>query len=152
MHWIVQAGLAGPFIVVGFALAIIGLVLFLLYVCQALYGLVIHLVKNPNRKRRPIQNYGHAILGLGMIALSLYQVWMGLTYEWSMATGRDKPNRGVKIFWIIWIAVLGCAYVIGLALLPKQYKAEAQAVRNREKPSGKADSEEDVHPIAERRS
>ncbi|KAG9101820.1 hypothetical protein FS749_002713 [Ceratobasidium sp. UAMH 11750] len=167
-HWIVQAGLAGPLIVVGFALAvsavqetggrhfddkhmIIGLVLFLLYVCQVLYGLVIHLVKDPDRKRRPVQNYGHAILGLGLITLALYQVWRGFTYEWSMATGRDKPKRGVKIFWIVWIAVLGGAYVIGLALLPKQYKAEARAVRNREKPSGMAGSDDDVHPIAGRR-
>ncbi|KAG8745774.1 hypothetical protein FRC10_007035 [Ceratobasidium sp. 414] len=160
-HWIVQAGLAGPFIVVGFALAVIavqetggrhfsdkhmlvGLVLFVLYACQALYGLVIHIVKNPNRKRRPIQNYGHAILGLGLITLALYQVWMGLTYEWSMATGRDKPSRGVKILWIVWIAVLGGAYAIGLALLPKQYTAEKRAVRNREKPSEMAGSDEDV--------
>ncbi|KAG9075074.1 hypothetical protein FRC06_010295 [Ceratobasidium sp. 370] len=68
-HWVVQAGLAGPFIVVGCGLAvkavwetggrhfddkhmIIGLVLFLLYACQALYGFVIHVVKDPNRKRR----------------------------------------------------------------------------------------------------
>ncbi|KAG9127846.1 hypothetical protein FRC07_008489 [Ceratobasidium sp. 392] len=168
-HWIVQVGLAGPCIVVGFALAvsavqenggghfddkhmIIGLVLFLLYVCQVLYGLVIHLVKSPDRKRRPVQNYGHAILGLGLIALALYQVWRGFTYEWSMATGRDKPKRGVNIFWIVWVAVLGGAYIIGLALLPKQYKTEAWAVQNREKPGGISGSDDDVHPMTGRRS
>jgi uncharacterized membrane protein YozB (DUF420 family) len=139
-HWIVQAGLAGPCIVAGFALAvsavteskgahfndkhmvskllcyrvlfvhslflqIIGLVLFLLYVCQALYGLVIHLIKSPSRNRRPVQNYGHAILGLGLIALALYQVWLGFNEEWTKATGRNKPKQGVRIFWIVWMAV-----------------------------------------------
>ena len=157
-HWIVQAGLAGPFIIAGFALAvsvvaesglphfndkhsIIGLILFLLYVCQALYGLVIHLVKDPYRRRRPIQNYGHAILGLALISLSLYQVWLGFNHQWAFTTGRDKPAEGVRIFWIVWVAVLGAAYVVGLALLPKQYRAETYAIQD----GGKgALSDEDV--------
>ncbi|CAE6465279.1 unnamed protein product [Rhizoctonia solani] len=164
-HWIVQAGLAGPFIVAGFALAvnvvqeagmkhfndphtIIGLVLFLLYVCQALYGLIIHIVKNPYRRRRPIQNYGHAILGLGVIALSLYQVWLGFNHEWPSATGRDKPPQGLRIFWIVWVAVLGSAYVIGLALVPKQYRAERYAVQDGGKNMTASDI--NVHPLSTR--
>ncbi|CAE6480024.1 unnamed protein product [Rhizoctonia solani] len=164
-HWIVQAGLAGPFIVAGFALAvnvvqeagmrhfndkhtIIGLVLFLLYVCQALYGLIIHLVKNPYRRRRPVQNYGHAILGLGVIALSLYQVWLGFNHEWPSATGRDKPAQGLRTFWIVWVVVLGGAYVIGLALLPKQYRAERYAVQDGGKNMTASDI--NVHPMSTR--
>lgn len=165
-HWFVQAGLAGPCIIAGFALAvntisknkgshfadkhmIIGLVLFLLYICQALYGLVIHLVKSPNRKKRPIQNYGHAILGLGLIILALYQVWLGFNHEWPLVTGRDK-KRGARVFWIIWIVILGAAYVLGLGLLPKQYKSEAEAVQRREKSQALGASDDDVHPIAGR--
>lgn len=162
-HWIVQAGLAGPFIIAGFALGmsvvadsggahfddkhmIIGLILFILYICQALYGLIIHLIKSPNRKKRPVQNYGHAILGLSLISLALYQVWLGFNHEWSYATGRDKPADGVRIFWIVWTAVLGGAYVVGLALLPKQYRVESYMVRELGK-----DSDDDVKPVSSRR-
>ncbi|ELU45594.1 nucleoside diphosphate kinase [Rhizoctonia solani AG-1 IA] len=164
-HWIVQAGLAGPFIVAGFALAvnvvqeagmrhfndkhtIIGLVLFLLYVCQALYGLIIHIVKDPYRRRRPAQNYGHAILGLAIIALSLYQVWLGFNHEWPSTTGRDRPAQGLRTFWIIWVVVLGAAYIIGLALLPKQYKAERYAVQDGGKNVGYSASDVNVHPMS----
>ncbi|KAG8688197.1 hypothetical protein FRC11_005888 [Ceratobasidium sp. 423] len=164
-HWIVQAGLAGPFIVAGFALAvnviqeagikhfndthtIIGLVLFLLYVCQALYGLIIHIVKNPYRRRRPIQNYGHAILGLGVIALSLYQVWLGFNHEWPSATGRDKPAQGLRTFWIVWVVVIGGAYIIGLALVPKQYRTERYAVQDGGKNMTASDI--NVHPMSTR--
>ncbi|KAF8742844.1 Homocysteine S-methyltransferase, partial [Rhizoctonia solani] len=166
-HWIVQAGLAGPFIVAGFALAvnvvqeagmrhfndkhtIIGLVLFLLYVCQALYGLIIHIVKDPYRRRRPAQNYGHAILGLAIIALSLYQVWLGFNHEWPSTTGRDRPAQGLRTFWIIWVVVLGAAYIIGLALLPKQYKAERYAVQDGGKNVGYSASDVNVHPMSTR--
>jgi len=162
-HWVVQAGLAGPFIVAGFALGvsavsksgvphfsdrhmIIGLVLLLVYICQALYGLVIHLVKSPNRKRRPIQNYGHAIVGLSLISLALYQVWRGFDYEWSMATGRGKAQRGVHIFWVVWMTVLGAAYIIGLVLLPKQYKAEAGS-QNGGMGDGKGGSSDNIYPM-----
>jgi hypothetical protein len=149
----------------------IGLALFLLYIFQALYGLIIHFVKSPNRKKRPIQNYGHAVVGLGLIALALYQVWDGFSNEWSKATGRDTSKRGLKIFWIIWIVVrtarldsanllkavlylqaIGGAYVVGLALLPKQYRAEDQAARNREKALGAGSSQDDVHPMTDRRA
>ncbi|CAE6420825.1 hypothetical protein RSOLAG1IB_03757 [Rhizoctonia solani AG-1 IB] len=166
-HWIVQAGLAGPFIIAGFALAvnvvqeagmrhfddkhtIIGLVLFLLYVCQALYGLIIHLVKNPYRRRRPAQNYGHAILGLGVIALSLYQVWIGFNHKWASTTGRDKPSQGLRTFWIVWVVILGAAYIIGLALLPKQYKAEKYAVQDGGKNIDPSASDVNVHPMSTR--
>lgn len=163
-HWIVQAGLAGPFIVAGFALGVsvvadskgahfddkhmvIGLILFILYICQALYGFIIHIVKSPNRKRRPIQNYGHAIVGLALISLALYQVWLGFNYEWSYVTGRDQPSEGVRIFWIIWVAVLGAAYVVGLALLPKQYRVESYM-----NPDIGKSSDDDVKAIPSRRN
>ncbi|QRV75581.1 cytochrome b561 domain-containing protein [Ceratobasidium sp. AG-Ba] len=166
-HWIVQAGLAGPCIVAGFALGVkavaenggshfgdkhmvIGLVLFLLYALQAVYGLIIHLVKSPNRRKRPIQNYGHAILGLGIMILAMYQVWLGFNEEWAKATGRTKPKRGLRIFWIVWVAILGGAYALGLALLPKQYESEAEAVRNREK-TNESGSKEEVYPLSDHR-
>ncbi|KAG8706046.1 hypothetical protein FRC11_008545 [Ceratobasidium sp. 423] len=110
-------------------ISIIGLVLLLLYVFQAMYGLIIHKIKNPHHHRCPIQNYGHAILGLAVITLSLYQVWLGFNAKWPSATGRNKPAQGWSTFWVVWVAVLGGAYIIGLALVPKQYKAERDAIQ-----------------------
>lgn len=71
-------------------------------------------------------------------------------------TGRGQPAEGVRIFWIIWVAVciffftlklirmltvcsflkaLGGAYILGLALLPKQYRAESYLNPDVGKPS-----------------
>lgn len=166
-HWIIQAGVAGACIIIGVGMGVIsvhesggdhfsdkhmviGLILFVLYALQALYGYIIHRVKSPNRTKRPIQNYGHAVVGLFVIGLSLYQVWIGFDDEWSDATGRDQPGRGVYAFWIVWSAILGGAYVLGLALLPKQYKSEAEAVKNRQKPSLPESSYDDFFPLTER--
>ncbi|QRV93577.1 cytochrome b561 domain-containing protein [Ceratobasidium sp. AG-Ba] len=164
-HWIVQFGLAGPCIVLGFALGIVavrengathfgdthmilGLVLVILYALQALYGYIIHVVKSPNRKRRPIQNYGHAVVGLAVIVLAFYQVWTGFDVEWAKTTGRDKPKRGLHLFWSVWAGILGAAYALGLALLPKQYRTEARAARNQEKSYEMTGSKEDIYPVA----
>jgi hypothetical protein len=50
------------------------------------------------------------------------------------------------------LQVLGGAYVAGLALLPKQYKAEERVVRNREKALGSGNSDDDIHPMTDRRA
>ena len=85
---------AGPIIVGGVALGISavetsgtphlsddhmrwGVAIFVLYFAQVGLGAIIHFVKPKSfadTRRRPAQNYFHAVLGLVTIALSLYQV------------------------------------------------------------------------------
>ncbi len=96
--------LAGPIIVTGVALGIAavssaqamhldddhkkwGVAIFVLYFVQCMVGEVIHRVKPTSwtvRKKRPLQNYFHAILGLLVIGLSFYQVSSsyGACFEW----------------------------------------------------------------------
>ena len=85
---------AGPVIVAGFALGVAsvksagvedlddthkkwGVAIFVLYIVQLLLGAVIHWVKPASwtvHKKRPIQNYLHAVFGLVIIGLAFYQV------------------------------------------------------------------------------
>ena len=53
-----------------------GLAIFVLYFCQLILGEFIHIVKPRSwtvDKRRPPQNYFHAVFGLLIIALAFYQ-------------------------------------------------------------------------------
>ncbi len=85
---------AGPIIIAGVALGISavgtsgsphlsddhmkwGVAIFVLYFLQIALGAIIHYIKPKSfaiTRRRPAQNYLHAVLGLLIIALSLYQV------------------------------------------------------------------------------
>lgn len=54
-----------------------GVAIFVLYFIQLILGDIIHRFKPRSwsvDKRRPIQNYAHALLGLLIIALAFYQV------------------------------------------------------------------------------
>lgn len=105
-----------------------GVVLFALYFIQLVIGEFIHLVKPRSwtvEKRRPIQNYFHAGLGLVIIALAFYQVSLrgscvetdvvlndgalqvhnGFTREWPKQTGRGPVPNAVKIVWYVWVVV-----------------------------------------------
>lgn len=126
----------------------LGLVICILYVVQCTLGAVVHFIKNPNRVRRPAQNYVHAVLGLVIIALAFAQVRSGYHSEWSAATGRGNVSNGVNIVWIIWVVVrrapISCAspadtrqllpvlYFGGLAFLPRQFRMEREAREQRE--------------------
>lgn len=82
-----------------------GLVLFVLYFVQAGLGAIIHWVKPKGPRRRPPQNYFHAILGITIIGLALWQVRTGFRDEWPSVTGRDDVPNGVNIVWYIWVVV-----------------------------------------------
>ena len=89
-----RSRLAGPIVIVGVALGIAavanaqarhldddhkkwGIAIFVLYIVQCSLGAIIHYIKPSSwtaRKKRPAQNYFHAILGLLVIGLSFYQV------------------------------------------------------------------------------
>jgi len=140
-HWILQFALAGPVILVGVILGIAavakakakhlddshkrwGIALLVLYLAQCALGAFIHFVKDANRKRRPPQNYVHAVVGITIIALALYQVHLGYDHEWQAATGRSALPSSVKTVFVIWAVLLPLSYALGLAFLPKQYRLE----------------------------
>ncbi|KAF8504109.1 hypothetical protein JB92DRAFT_2968863 [Gautieria morchelliformis] len=138
-HWVIQAALAGPTVVAGIILGFkatdqagisfttkhqnVGIALLVLYFVQCFLGAFIHFVKIPFRFKRPPQNYGHAILGLTILALALYQVRLGYKQEWPNITGRTLSN-GVNIVWIVWTVLLAVLYFGGLAYLPRQWRQE----------------------------
>ncbi|KAJ7141920.1 hypothetical protein C8R43DRAFT_1016841 [Mycena crocata] len=141
-HWIAQFGLAGPIIIAGFALGFkgagststistdhkrIGVVIFALYLAQCLIGALIHFVKPKTATRRPLQNYFHALLGLAIIALSMYQIRTGFREEWPSFTGRGPAPNGINTLWIVWCVLLPVLYGAGLLFLRKQYRQESAA-------------------------
>jgi heme/copper-type cytochrome/quinol oxidase subunit 4 len=121
---------AGPVILVGFILAIVavkeaesghfndkhkllGLIIVTMYCVQCSLGAFIHWVKNPNRKRRPPQNYLHAIFGIAIIALSFYQIHLGYDTEWPETTGRDDVPDGIGKLWVAW-TIVSPAFILWL--------------------------------------
>jgi len=82
-----------------------GVTLFVLYFAQCGLGAFIHWVKPKNSTRRPAQNYLHAVFGLLIIGLALYQVHSGYHHEWPKTTGRGEVPRAVHIVWVIWAVV-----------------------------------------------
>jgi len=139
-HWIVQFAIASPIVFIGVVLAItisrmggkwgthaqVGVLLFVLYGTQCLFGGVIHFVKPENATRRPVQNYAHAILGITIIVVAFYQVRTGYKVEWPNATGRQAPVA-IDILWHSWVVCILLSYLGGLAFLKKQFAQERQA-------------------------
>ncbi|KAF8906571.1 hypothetical protein CPB84DRAFT_1882361 [Gymnopilus junonius] len=153
-HWIVQFVIAGPTILIGVILGIEsvaeakafhlndthkkwGIAIFILYLAQCAFGAFVHFIKKKDRKRRPPKNYLHAILGLAIIGLALYQVHSGYHYEWPSTTGRKPLPKVVGIIFWVWLVFLPLAYFAGLGFLPKQYRQESRkAIVNDEDDNG----------------
>ena len=84
----------------------LGLVLFILYIIQVIIGNLIHFFKPKSAlRRRPPQNYFHAVLGLVIIATSFYQVHTGYKEEYPEITGRDGLPKAADIVFYVWVAV-----------------------------------------------
>lgn len=149
-HAIFQFFIAGPTIFIGVILGVAavanagavhfdddhkrwGIGIFVLYLVQCMLGAFIHYVKKKDRVRRPPQNYFHAVFGLLVIALALYQVRTGYDYEWPMTTGRDPLPPAVDVVYWIWVVFLPVSYAVGLVFLPKQYRQEKKAARDNTK-------------------
>ncbi|KAF9023335.1 hypothetical protein BDZ89DRAFT_1069943 [Hymenopellis radicata] len=138
VHFAVQLFVAGPVIFAGRRMDLqlphfvdphqqIGLALLILYVVQLVLGMLIHWVKMPalRVKRRPPQNYLHAVLGLAMLALAAYQVHYGLYTEWAFATGgAHQIVDAAKHACVALVVLFWSLYGIGLAFLPRQLKQE----------------------------
>jgi hypothetical protein len=143
-HWGAQFVLGGLTVIIGVVLGIVGVsqsngshlsthhksvgvFLLAVWALQVALGVVIHSFKPKSAaRRRPAQNYAHAIIGIGIIGLSLYQVRTGYQTAWPSVTGNVVGN-GVNILWYIWAALLPAAYAAGLVLLPKQLRQEKKA-------------------------
>lgn len=142
-HAAIQFIISGPVIIAGWVMGFkftalgttgghfidphkrIGLILLILYLVEVLGGLFIKFVKIGPLNRRPPQNYAHAILGLGMIALAGYQAWYGLHTEWAFATGNIHPvPRAALLAWMALIIIFWALYAIGMSLLPRQFRQE----------------------------
>ncbi|KAJ6502812.1 hypothetical protein C8R47DRAFT_1039308 [Mycena vitilis] len=141
-HWIAQVAIAGPIITVGVALGYtasgqygktpgdthknLGSAIFYVYYAQCAFGAIIHYFKPKSAaRRRPIQNYAHAVVGLLIIVLALYQIHTGYAEEWpKMGLG---SLAGVDSLWIFWVLLVVLAYLVGLWFLGKQYAQEAAA-------------------------
>jgi len=141
-HWIINFGLAGPAIIAGFALAyvgvqkaggghssthtMLGLALFVLYLIQVTLGNIIHYIKPRRPTGRPVQNYVHAVLGIAIIALAFWQVRLGYKQEFKPFTGHPVPDS-VNSAWLALVIIIPVAYFAGTALLPRQYRLEAES-------------------------
>jgi len=143
-HWIAQFALAGPVIITGVSLGIRGvqlsgaphfndphkqwgIAIFSLYLFQCAIGAFIHWVKPRNARRRPFQNYLHAVVGLLLIALALFQVRTGFAIEWPTTVGRGAAPGAVNVAWYVWAVLLPLLYFAGLSLLPRQFRQEKAA-------------------------
>jgi len=74
------------------------------YIAQCGIGMIIHWVKPKDIRYRPPQNYMHAIFGILIMTLALYQVRTGYHVEGPMTIGRELPPGGMDVFWI-WVNV-----------------------------------------------
>ncbi|KAL0579718.1 hypothetical protein V5O48_002282 [Marasmius crinis-equi] len=105
-----------------------GLSLLILYVVQLLGGLFIHWVKTPSPfgvGTRPPQNYFHGFLGLAIFVLAASQVHYGLYIEWDFALGGlHRVPMSAKNAWIALVVIFWALYLLGLALLPRQFRQE----------------------------
>ncbi|KAJ3994413.1 hypothetical protein F5050DRAFT_517741 [Lentinula boryana] len=108
-----------------------GLVLLILYVFQLFLGFFTHFIKlrSPfGPGTRPPQNYFHVFLGLVILVLAAEQVHYGLYIEWAFATGGlHVVPMAAKRAWIALIVIFWVLYLVGLALVPKQYSREKRA-------------------------
>ncbi|KAJ6611601.1 hypothetical protein B0H10DRAFT_1882594 [Mycena sp. CBHHK59/15] len=140
-HWIAQFGISGPIIVIGVALGMAasgvyghtasddhknwGTIIFALYFVQCGLGAVIHFFKPKNAYRRPAQNYLHAVLGLVILALGMWQIHTGYDQEWPNYVGRGRFPDGVNSLWVMWCILLVISYAAGMWFIRKEFQQEA---------------------------
>lgn len=83
----------------------LGNILLGLYAFQCAVGAIIHFFKPKNAKGRPPQNYLHAVFGLIVIVLGMYQIRTGYDEEWPLYAGSGRLPKSVNLLWIVWTIV-----------------------------------------------
>lgn len=71
--------------------------------------------------------------GLAIISLAMWQVHDGYNKEYPLYGTKVLPS-GVHKAYIAMVVILTTTYVAGLALLPKQYKAESERAEGNDAP------------------
>ncbi|KAJ7731533.1 hypothetical protein B0H16DRAFT_1733277 [Mycena metata] len=144
-HWIAQFGAAGPAILIGTILGYMGHGEWYiwqdtwgrpqaLYAVQCIAGAGIHFYKPKNATGRPIQNYLHALFGIVILILRMYQIRTGYLVEWPQYSGMGALPSGLNGLWIFWCVFLILAYSAGMWFIPKQYRQEAAGRASRQMP------------------
>ena len=83
---------------------------------QCSLGGIIHFFKPSKATGRPPQNYAHAILGLTIIGLSFWQVYLGINTEWGSVGGLYTPSS-IPTWWKVWAVVSTCHIRLVVATL-----------------------------------
>jgi len=146
-HWPIQLFIAAPIIFAGWALGKqttamletpdyqdthqkIGLCLLILFVLQLAFGAFAHFFKFSTffHGHRAPHSYFHVAFGLIIILLAQYQVNYGLYTEWDFATGglHQVPDSA-KHAWLAVLVIFWPLYILGLALVPRQYNQERKS-------------------------
>ncbi|KAH8833608.1 hypothetical protein DL96DRAFT_1577712 [Flagelloscypha sp. PMI_526] len=142
IHQLCQMWIAGPVILLGWLLGpfsvfqrnsehlldvhqTFGFVLFGLYCAQVWLGRYIHRRRTEGRVKvaHPPLNIFHVTLGLSILALAFAQVRTGITkfeyISYSTANWRHFVFNG-------WAVIIPLAYLLGLVLLPRQFRREKE--------------------------
>ncbi|KAJ6595086.1 hypothetical protein DFH09DRAFT_1412976 [Mycena vulgaris] len=104
-----------------------GTIILALYVLQCAFGAVVHYIKPENAQRRPPQNYLHAIVGIAILILGMYQIHTGYDNEWPTYVDFGPLPNGLNALWIVWCILLVITYTAGLWFIRKQCKQEGDA-------------------------
>ncbi|KAF5371443.1 hypothetical protein D9757_009989 [Collybiopsis confluens] len=144
-HFAIQLFLSGPIIFAGWYYGYqtsdilqlghfydphqkMGLTLLILYCVQLALGLFTHFIKlrSPfGPGTRAPQNYFHVFLGLVILVLAAEQVHYGLYIEWETnLAGLHNIPMSAKHAWIALIVIFWVLYLVGLALVPRQFTQE----------------------------
>ncbi|KAK0210567.1 hypothetical protein DFS33DRAFT_1251475 [Desarmillaria ectypa] len=147
-HYAINFWLALPVIVIGWILGPVavfdaqathfldshqigGALLLLLYFLQVALGRYIHNRKGLSTLRHPPSNVLHAILGLTLLCLAFFQasayVRSGF-HEWKTINGRTAVPTWIHTLWSFWALAVFIAYLLGLALLKRQFQQEKLGV------------------------
>ncbi|KAL7416761.1 hypothetical protein BDY24DRAFT_378185 [Mrakia frigida] len=156
-HWLVHVVLSLPFIAIAFGLGIhatnlstgmtsdhfwsshraLGLSVFILIIFQIGFGSAIHLRPASHHskaqiKGKSIQNWLHPVVGVLILVIGWATVWSGFD-EWASSSGLGSVPKGVRVAWGVLLGIFALAYLLGLSLLPKQFRQQkADGLRSRE--------------------
>jgi len=147
-HSIINMTIAMPIILIGWLLGpmavidhqaghlvtthqICGVFLLMVYLLQVWLGRYIHRRKAaglvPANKPHPPSNVLHVCMGIITMTLAFFQVRSGLD-EWETATGRGPLHAWCHDLWLAWTVIVPLAYIVGLALIPRQFYQERQQI------------------------